>query len=337
MFATTGSFLFPSVHELWRGGDMREVVAVVGMMVLILHQCLNLATLRRACRPKLLSSIGIGRDRISRAQYDELAKARKAFHAYSTKCFVHPAQNLVQLVLVSWFCVWGGKGASTALVNRISGVFFVHMTIFSGCVFQSSCVVPLKAGCVVVSNKVSAVSSALKSRPSAEQWNAQVARPAAQLVEDMGKLSELASPVLTVSAVGILNLQATFILLVTSDLVYHLSLSFSLSASSRSSERHSTERPCVCVCVCVEERERGSFAGTGIGAFCAVPGANPRGSWCGPSSSGENCPPRAVQYKHILPLLNQSFSGCGSSTLAVSPLSSTISTPAVTGGKSGTM
>ena len=61
------------------------------------------------------------------------------------------------------------------------------------------------------------------------------------------------------------------------------------------------------VCVCERERERGSFAGTGIGAFCAVPGANPRGSWCGPSSSGENCP--QVQYKHILPLLNQSVSG----------------------------
>ncbi len=44
-----------------------------------------------------------------------------------------------------------------------------------------------------------------------------------------------------------------------------------------------------------------------IGTFCMVPGANSRGSWCGPSSLGDNCP--QVQYKDILPLLNKSVNG----------------------------
>eukprot|EP01052_Picozoa_sp_SAG31_P022841 SAG31_NODE_1840_length_7122_cov_2.822156_4_plen_1100_part_00 len=44
-----------------------------------------------------------------------------------------------------------------------------------------------------------------------------------------------------------------------------------------------------------------------IGSFCTVPGANPRGSFCGASSLNDNCP--QLQYRHVLPLLNKSVNG----------------------------
>ena len=164
MFCSTGTFLFPAVHGMWKGGDLREVVCGIGFVLLILSQPLNMFVVRRVCRPQLLASIGIGRDRISRAQYKGLEKARQTFHAFSPRCFVHPLQNLPQLILVSWICVWEGRGASeSATINRISGVFFVQMTICSACLFQATSTLALKAACVLAANKISALAAALKT------------------------------------------------------------------------------------------------------------------------------------------------------------------------------
>ena len=81
MFCSTGTFLFPAMHDMWKGGDLREVVCGIGFILLILSQSLNMLVVRRVCRPQLLASIGIGRDRISPAQYKGLVKARQTFHA----------------------------------------------------------------------------------------------------------------------------------------------------------------------------------------------------------------------------------------------------------------
>ena len=62
MFCSTGTFLFPAVHGMWKGGDLREVVCGIGFVLLILSQPLNMFVVRRVCRPQLLASIGIGRE-----------------------------------------------------------------------------------------------------------------------------------------------------------------------------------------------------------------------------------------------------------------------------------